>query len=209
MQPGSSTEPLRTRLNRRAQSFWGPAIVHAVGAVLLLAIISVATASLPPPNPAGNDLKAAYLLDFGRFVRWSKPVKARSSFQICTLGRDSMGSSLERLAVNARIDSLPVRVDQLQDISAAKSCAIVFMSATESNHVRENLAFLGNADILTVSDAPGFLQHGGMIQFVIVSSHVRFAVDLDAVNRTHLVLSSELLRVASSVSGKPPRGDLK
>ena len=32
-------------------------------------------------------------------------------------------------------------------------------------------------------------------------NHVRFSVDLDAVKRTHLVLSSELLRVAFSVSG--------
>jgi hypothetical protein len=34
-------------------------------------------------------------------------------------------------------------------------------------------------------------------------SHVRFAVNLEAVEHTHLVLSSELLRVALSVTGKP------
>jgi len=74
--------------------------------------------------------------------------------------------------------------------------------------MREDLAILGNADVLTVSDAPDFLQHGGMIQFVLVSNHVRFAVNLEAVNHTHLVLSSELLRVASSVAGKPPTGEM-
>jgi len=57
--------------------------------------------------------------------------------------------------------------------------------------------------VLTVSDAPDFLKYGGMIQFVSEDNRVRFAVNLDAVNRTHIVLSSELLRVASSVTGGP------
>jgi hypothetical protein len=49
-----------------------------------------------------------------------------------------------------------------------------------------------------------FLKRGGMIQFVIEEDHVRFAVNLEAVGRTHLVLSSELLRVASWVVGGAP-----
>jgi hypothetical protein len=120
-----------------------------------------------------------------------------------------MDASLDALADNTTINGLPVHVNHLQDISASRSCAILFISATESNHIREDLAILGNADILTVSDAPDFLEHGGMVQFLLVSSHVRFSVNLDAVNKTHLILSSELLRVASSVSGKPLMGGLR
>lgn len=141
-------------------------------------------------------------------MRLSGPVPARTSFEICSLGQDSTASSLEAVARNARVNNLPVRVIHLPDISVAKSCAIVFIGSGESARVREDLAILGNADVLTVSDAPDFLEHGGMIQFVEVSGRVRMAVNLDAVNRTHLVLSSELLRVASSVSGKPPAGAL-
>lgn len=153
-------------------------------------------------------MKADYLLNFGKFLRMSKPAPARSSFEICTLGHDPVDSPLDALAGNTRINSLPVRITHLQDISAAKSCSIVFISATESNRIREDLAILGNADTLTVSDTPDFLERGGMIQFVLVANQVRFAINLDSVNRTHLELSSELLRVASSVSGKPPTGEL-
>ena len=207
MQPGSTKE-LQSKRNPRAQSFWTIAELRALAATLLLAGISATTPAQPPPKPSEFDAKAAYLLNFGRFVRLSRPAPARSSFELCTLGNGAVASSLERLAVNANIDGLPVRATDLQDITAAKSCALVFISATESDHIREDLAILGNADILTVSDAPDFLEHGGMIQFLLVSNHVRFAVNLDAVNRTHLILSSELLRVAYSVSGKPPTGGL-
>ena len=208
MQVGSPTEQSRLRRNRLVQPLWIFVATHAVTATLLLAQLPAATAAPPPSKPSEYDVKAAYILNFGKFVRSSVPVVTRSSFEICTLGHDSMDSSLDALAANSAIDRLPVHVTHLTDITGAKSCQIVFISTTESERLREDFAILGNADVLTVSDAPDFLQRGGMIQFALVSNHVRFAVNLDAVNRTHLILSSELLRVASSVSGKPPTGEL-
>lgn len=209
MQAASPNESSRSTRSRRFRLFpWKSGVARAFAAALLLARVPAATAVAPPPKPTEYDVKAAYLLNFGKFVRLSKPAAPRASYDICTLGHDSMDSSLDALAANSMIDGLPVHVNHLADITNAKSCAIVFLSSTEGDHIREDLAILGNLDILTVSDAPDFLQHGGMIQFVLESSHVRFAVNLDAVEHTHLILSSELLRVASSVSGKPPTGGL-
>ena len=82
-----------------------------------------------------------------------------------------------------------------------RSCAVLFISASESDAIREDLALLSGTNVLTVSDASDFIQRGGMIQFVQEGSHVRFTVNLDAVNRAKLTLSSELLRVAVSVKG--------
>ena len=204
------TEPLRSKRNRRVYPFRRSVLVHALASIALLAPIPAAVAAPPPSKPTEYDVKAAYLLNFGKFVRQSTATPARSSFEICTLGHDPIASSLDTLADNSRINGIPVHVTHLQDISTAKSsCAIVFISAAEDSHMREDLAILGDSDTLTVSDAPDFLERGGMIQFVLISNHVRFAVNLEPVNRTHLILSSELLRVASSVSGKPPAGGLQ
>jgi YfiR/HmsC-like len=208
MRPDPPTEPLRSKRNRRVQPSWTSAVARALAAALLIAQLPTATLAATPAKPSEYEVKAAYLLNFGKFVRRSTSAPAGSSFEICTLGHDPIGSSLDALADNSRINGLPVRITHLQDISAAKSCSIVFISATEDSHIREDLAILGDSDTLTVSDAPDFLERGGMIQFVLISNHVRFAVNLEPVNRTHLVLSSELLRVASTVSGKPPTGGL-
>jgi hypothetical protein len=207
MRPGSPTEQLQKRRPRRLHSFVTLTAARALTAAVLLAQTPAANPATPE-KPTEYDVKAAYLLNFGKFVRTFRTEAPRSSFDICMLGHDPMGSSLDALASNSTIDGRPVRITHLPDISDAKSCEILFLGAAEENRIREDLAILGNADILTVSDAPDFLQHGGMIQFVLVSNHVRFAVNLDAVNHTHLVLSSELLRVASSVTGKSPRGEM-
>jgi hypothetical protein len=200
-------------MQRRTSSGWlSPGRlnrVRALGACFLLAPFILSAVTLPaaaPPKPTEYDVKAAYLLNFGRFVRLTGPHSARSSFDICILGRDPMGQTIDALAANESINNLPVHIRRLLDVSEAKSCSIVFMSSFEGERLRENFAILGNTDVLTVSDAPDFLESGGMIQFILVSNHVRFSINLDAVSRAHLELSSELLRVAASVSGKPPTG---
>jgi hypothetical protein len=53
---------------------------------------------------------------------------------------------------------------------------------------------------------PDFLTQGGMIQFQLVAHRVRFSVNLDAVTRARLTMSSELLKVAFSVKGRTPEG---
>ena len=59
---------------------------------------------------------------------------------------------------------------------------------------------------ITVSELPDFLACDGMIQFQLVARRVGFSVNLDAVNRGHLTMSSELLKVAMSVKGRMPEG---
>lgn len=166
-------------------------------------------AQVPPSQPNESEVKAAYLLNFGRFLRHANPpAPAASTFDICILGQDALAQSIDETAANETIDNVPVHVRRLPDVTDAKACAIVFINAKNSDDLREDLAILSISDALTVSDAPDFLDRGGMIQFVLIQNHVRFAVNLNAVNRAHLVLSSELLRVASSVIGKPAVEDV-
>ena len=67
---------------------------------------------------------------------------------------------------------------------------------------------LAGASVLTVSDIPHFLDHGGMIAFEMQENHVRFSVGLEAVSKAGLALSLELLRVSLQVTGQPKRAGL-
>jgi len=149
-----------------------------------------------------NEVEAADLLNFGKFMRHSDGYVHHATFDICILGRDTIGRTIDDAASKQTIDHLPVRVPRIADANLAKGCEIVFISVYEGEHIREDMAILLGADVLTVSDISDFLERGGMIQFVRVANHVRFAVNLNALNRSHLALSSELLKVAVSVKGK-------
>lgn len=180
-------------------------LLRAAAAWLL---VSLAASGWAQARPSEYDVKAAYLFNFGKFVRNAGGVPAARgpNFDICILGRDPIGHSLDQIVAGETIEGRPVQVRRISDPSRGRTCAIVFISPYEGDNLREDLAILDGADVLTVSDAPDFLEQGGMIQFVTEGDHVRFEVDLNAVDRTHLVLSSELLRVAVAVKGKPPGG---
>jgi hypothetical protein len=169
------------------------------------AITSFACAQNRMPEYA---VKAAYLFNFARFVRFapSDAFNNRQSFDICVVGDDPFGTTLDGLTANEQLYNKPVRVVRLKAVTDARGCAIAYISASEGSRLKPNLDALRGQAVLTVSDLPDFLQHGGMIQFLTVENHVRFAVNLDAVRSAQLGLSSELLRVATTVSGETSPG---
>jgi hypothetical protein len=152
-------------------------------------------------KPTEDDVKAAYLFNFGKFVRWSAPAGGAQSFDICVVGQDGIAQVLQRTTLHEQMDSRPVAVRRLASAADARGCAVLFLGGAEDARIEKDVAALAGADVLTVSDAPRFLERGGMIQFLLENNRVRFAVNLGAVDRTRLQLSSELLKVAVSVTG--------
>lgn len=183
---------------------------RCLGGLIAATCLLASAAPLCAQKPTEYDIKAAYLFNFGKFLRVpdEPAVSRRTSFDICVLGRNDFGGTLERLTANEQNNGLPERTVNVASAAEAKDCAILFLSSSEVDRVDGELADLAGAPVLTVSDMPRFLEHGGMIALEMQGNHVRFSVALDAVNRAGLTLSSELLKVASRVTGKP-KGDLR
>jgi len=200
-------QPLRTRRSPRKRGYCVD-ITRRIAAAVLAVSLAIPDATGQTAKLTEYQVKAAYLLNFGKFVRRSDGRAPEGSFDICLLGHDPMGQTLDDLAQSQTIGGLPTQIRRIPDVTQARGCSILFISSDQEDHLREDLAILSTSDVLTVSDASDFLDRGGMIQFVLIQNHVRFAVNLNAVNRTHLILSSELLRVASSLTGMPAKGEL-
>ena len=176
--------------------------------VPIIAFCMIATLAFSQNRISEYAVKAAYLFNFGKFVRFapSDAANNRQSFDICIVGEDPLGHTLDELTANERLDSKPVRVVRMKAAAEAHGCAIAYISSAEGGRVEADLDELRGRPVLTVSDSLNFVQHGGMIQFLTIENHVRFAVNLDAVRDSKLSLSSELLRVATSVTAEKPTG---
>jgi hypothetical protein len=187
------------------QTIW-VRIVEEIRRVAILGLCSISVSVRAQNRVTEYDVKAAYLFDFGKFIRFtpSDEVSKREGFDICIVGEDPFGHALDEVSSNEQRDGKPVHVVRLRAASDAHGCAIAYISASEGNRIKNDLDELGAREVLTVSDAADFLHYGGMIQFVDVGNHVRFMVNLNSVNSARLSLSSDLLRVALTVNGKPP-----
>jgi uncharacterized protein DUF4154 len=168
------------------------------------ALVAVVPAIAQSPGPLESEVKATYLLNFGRFATWRPNAPASESFAICVIGRDPFGSTLDQTVAGETIDGRGVIARRIVNAADARSCRILFVSSSEEARLPTILPIAQNAGVLTVSDLARFSDRGGMIQFVPQDKRVRFQVNETAVEQAGLSLSSELLRVAAAVIRRVP-----
>ena len=181
-------------------------LLTAVTLAVICAAIGVPDADPAPlPKPTEYQVKAAYLYNFGKFIRWPAAAGKNGSFAICVLGHDPFGPTLDATLAGETIDGRKVVAMRPARVQDAADCRILFISASENARLDDILAVLGKTGVLTVSDMPQFTQRGGMIQFVLEGDRVRFEVNLGAAQRASLSPSSELLKVATTVRTTPTK----
>jgi len=170
---------------------------------LLAGVAGVAAAGAPAKPEAGVEsaLKAAVLFNFTKFIDW--PADAfpdeRSAFNLCLLGDDPIGANLDAIVANESWNGRPIAVRRLPRGADPHGCQILYFGRAErERHAGEVevLAGLRGANVLTVGDTDGFLAAGGHIRFFLDANRVRFEVNLPAVERTRIKISSKLLRLA-------------
>jgi YfiR/HmsC-like len=180
-----------------------------LGIVLLIAVALGATqthnAVAGTDRASLGDVEAAYLYNFGKFVRWPDD-PGHGPVLICVAGKDPFAQTVAHLVTGERLNDRPLQVRNLERPDAVQGCSILFVGAGQRAQLDGYLAAAAGKPILTVGDSPDFLARGGIVQFIFDENHVRFSVNLNAANRNGLSLSSQLLKVAVSIVGNPGTG---
>jgi hypothetical protein len=169
--------------------------------VLAIVCLALATAARPHHEFFEYEVKAAFLFNFARFTQW--PASAfghEDAVRLCVLGRDPFGRDLDKLE-GKTVEERPVLVRRLSHAPEARHCQIVFISHSQRAEIRAALEVLKGASVLTVGEAPDFLEMGGMVRLLLEGDRVRFEINLGAAEGAHLKLSSKLLSLAKSVRG--------
>lgn len=176
-------------------------------AALALAFLGLASpeASAQENKPTEYRVKAVYLYNFGKFVQWPAGTapEAENTFSICILGPDPFGSVLDDTVKGESIEGKPLVTKRIDKVENVDGCRILFIAATPKERLTMILQALQSKPVLTVSDMPDFCNRGGMIQFVFQGDRVRFEVNLAPADRAGVTLSSQLLKVATSVAKSP------
>lgn len=167
--------------------------------VLLLAASGTAWAQVA----SEYDVKAAFLYNFTKFVEWPPSAfGGRSDFQLCVLGEDPFGGSLD-VVRNEKVSGRAITLLRAPKLAEVEGCQILFISRSERSRIPQILLDLGTAPVLTVADTGGFLDQGGIINFILEKSKVRFEINQEAAERAGIKISSKLLRLATNAKGSP------
>lgn len=144
-----------------------------------------------------SQLKAAYLVNFLKYVEWPG---TRSTVSICLFGRDSLGPYLAGYE-GRQIVGRELRVRRVNSPDQLADCQALFIPDTEEARIGAVLRWVDRQPILTVSDVETFVRDGGAIALIRNDGRLQFDVNADVISRANLKASSQMLRLARQVAG--------
>lgn len=174
--------------------------------VLLAAIVAMFGAALA----AGAELaasredrvKAAFLYNFLRYVEWPRArfTNQDSPLVIGVFGpAPALHGELERTVRGRKIAGRPIVVRTVATAVEAGAAHLLYVPGWETERAGSLLARLRAAPVLAVGEGRAFAEAGGTIVFTVDGDKLRFAVNLKSARTAGITLSSQLVKLATTV----------
>lgn len=194
---------------------------------LIILILALILAPMAPQAHADSaqsreyQIKAAFLYNFIKFVDWPKEKMADSNepITIGIIGSKYFVKALEPL-IHKKIKNRNISIKYFegyeklkksqedndrqwdQKIEALKTCHVLMFCICDSVPIENSsqiIKALKGSPVLTVGETDGFLEYGGIINFLMEDKKVRFEINVTAAKKSKLKISSKLLRLAKRV----------
>lgn len=165
---------------------------------LLLLRVGTLVDAQEDSQPTEYQIKAAFIFHFAKFVEWPAAAfpKASSPIIVGVIGENPFQDALEKTMKNKTVDEHPMVIREFRSAADAANCHILFISSSEKARLPQILKQLKGRSVLTVGEMPGFTEAGGMINFVLEGTKIRFRIKNDAANDAGLKISSKLLNLS-------------
>lgn len=145
-------------------------------------------------------VKAAFLYNFARYVKWPAEAfaGAASPINICILGDSPFGASLDTYE-NETAGGRGFVISEAKSVDDINDCHVLFISNGSEKEFFDSIERIQGKNILTVGDRQGLARKGSVIGFIVVDNKVRFEINTKSAGRANLKISSELLKIARIV----------
>lgn len=176
----------------------------AIAAIVLLPVSISSSAELS--RPAEYEVKAAFLYNFVKFTEWPPEQLGKDDdpFVIGVLGKDPFGTALDKVIQGETIHRKTIVARRFARMDeAAASSHVLFIGASEENHLTGVLRVLAGQSVLTVSEIENFAHRGGVIHLKKENNRIVFEINLEAARRAKLNMDAQLLRLAKIVRNAP------
>ncbi len=155
-------------------------------------------------------VKAAFLYNFARFVEWPehKLPHDETPIVIGVLGEDPFGESLDAITrepvdqhhiIIRRFRGFTDKMESHPQIEEMRQCHMLFIASDQLAFVERVATLLRHDSVLTVGEHAGFIDRGGMINFVVIDGKTCFEINLKSSKESSITIRSRLSRLAVRV----------
>jgi hypothetical protein len=188
-------QPAAVRISRSLS------VVLLLVCALLLPVLQQSAAA-QAASVSEYQVKATFLFQFTQFVDWPPEAfpAGQTSLVIGILGQDPFGSFLDETVRDEKASGHTLAIQRYRRLEDVKNCQVLYVSRSEAGRMADIVAAVKGRSILTVGDADGFADHGGVIQFMTQENRIRLRINLAAARAANLTISSKLLRPATVIN---------
>lgn len=141
------------------------------------------------------ELKSVYIYNFSKYIEKIAP-DHDPEFVIGVFGESPMIKALRSLAEKKKVADRPIVIKQWMAFQDIDSCHFLFIARASATELDSILKKAADSQILTISDTENYAQEGVAVNFVTIDDKIRFKLNLDAIDRAHLKVSSKLIKLA-------------
>jgi hypothetical protein len=170
-------------------------VVSLIFVLILTSTSFTRRALAQEPNEA--QVKAAFLFNFVKFVEWPAEAFNNSDAPIIVgvLGDDPSCSAIDQTINGKTANGRRLAIRRFLNANSLTYCHLLFIGYSQKNNLEKILAAAGPG-VLTIGETDRFTRVGGIINFAIVNSKVRFEINQAAAEKAGLKISAKLLSLA-------------
>jgi hypothetical protein len=195
-------------MNRRATA---TQVLLASLAVTAMAAVPAFVAPAPARGPAAAasgdksafGVKAAFLYNFAFFTIFPDDAfpTADAPIVVGVVGADPFGATLDATLKDKKVGTHPIVVERYANAEKIGKPHVLYAGGHDDDKLAAVRIACRDRAIVLVGDCPGFCARGGIANFFIEESKVRFEMNPGAAKRARLQPSSQLLKLAKIVEG--------
>ena len=183
-------------------------LLRYIAAVLIAVCLNIPATYAKTKTPLDEyQVKAIFLCNFLRFIECSTWEDSNNNEPIVIgiLGDNPFGDSLMLIA-NKKVRNRKLEIKQLgrfekiKDKDELKECQLLFISSSEKLNLKEIFETIQGYCVLTISDMNGFIDSGGIINFIKDKKKIRFEINMTRAEKQSFYINSKLLRLAKRVA---------
>lgn len=163
----------------------------------------IAAPGASPVTLREYDVKAACLFNIAKFSDWPEGAFTHPSAPIIVgiLGQDPFGAVLDRIVKGRVVNNRAVLIRRATHYSEMLDAHVVFVCASQKGNASLIASALSASNVLVVGDTEETAPFAA-INFSVTDGRTLFVVNLDRAGRAAVRISSKLLALAASVSGR-------
>lgn len=154
-------------------------------------------------------VKAASLLHFIGYTTWPKSAfeKEDSPFVVLVVGEDPFGPVLEKTLDGRKGAGRPIRIVRSASLEDLPKAHLLFLARSHAKEIGALMAGAAARGVLVVGDSEGVAADGAHVNVFLEAKRLRFEVNTDAVKRSDLTISPEMLKLARIVRDREKEQD--